>query len=136
VTDVAHVFDFNAAIGRIGGFNRSGTSETSEVWPSFRALKGFRRHWEKKLVVFMADNASRGYYSNKERKVCSWFAQRHASFCYDACEAQPGQFFIELIALTRFEERGYQIWGRAEWSETLSAALFLGRLVDAVQKAL
>jgi hypothetical protein len=44
-----------------------------------------------------------------------------ASFCYDVCEAQPVEFFIELKALTRFEERGYQIWGRAEWSETLSA---------------
>lgn len=71
MTDVAHVFDFDfdSAIGRPGRFGRNGTSETSEVGPSFRALKGFRRQWEKKLVVFMADNASRVCYSDKSRKV-------------------------------------------------------------------
>jgi hypothetical protein len=57
--DVAHVFDFDFAIGRPGALGRNGTSETTEVCPSFRVLKEFRRQWEKKLVVFMADNASR-----------------------------------------------------------------------------
>jgi hypothetical protein len=59
VTDVAHVFDLDSAIGSVGGFGRSesgksDTCETSEVYPNLRALNRFRRHREENHVEFMA----------------------------------------------------------------------------------
>ena len=94
MTDVAHVFDFDfdSAIGRPGRFGRNGTSETSEVCPSFRVLKGFHRQWEKKLVVFMAGNASRVCYrtvTSRERYGVGSHRDIASFCCYDACEAQP-----------------------------------------------
>jgi hypothetical protein len=111
VTDVAHVFDLDSAIGSVGGFGRSGrsdTCETSEAYPNLRALKGFRRHWEKKLVEFMAGNVSHECHNNESRKYAVGSHRDVASFCCsDPCEAQSNSFHIELIALTHFEERGY-----------------------------
>lgn len=44
MTDVAHVFDFDWAIGRVGESGRPGISETSEAYASFRPGKGFLRN--------------------------------------------------------------------------------------------